>query len=78
MKNKNIVGGLLAVLIILCFMGVLGTLMFRVIPVENKDYFTMGLQALIGFAGLAFGFYLGSSYGSAVKTDQKLDVKSNE
>jgi hypothetical protein len=48
-------------------MAVLAFLGFNKVPPENKDFFNMGLVALIGFVGTSFGYYLGSSQGSFQK-----------
>jgi hypothetical protein len=68
MKGKNGVAAFLAIVAMVGFLGIFYLLTFKVIPPENKDFFNMGFIALIGFVGTAFGYYLGSSLGSAQKT----------
>jgi hypothetical protein len=69
MKTKNSVAAVLAVTVLLGFLGVIVALIFKEIPTVNKDFFNTALIALVGLVGTAFGFYLGSSYGSFVKTN---------
>ncbi len=69
MKNKNGIAAILAITVLLGFLGVIASLIFREIPAANKDFFNTALIALVGLVGTAFGFYLGSSYGSFVKSN---------
>lgn len=61
--------GFLAVAAMLGFLAAFAGITFRQIPTQNRDFFNMALVALIGFVGTAFGYYLGSSQGSARKTE---------
>lgn len=69
MPNKSSIAAFLAVTAMLGFLVTLAVLGFMPVPVENKDFLNMGFVALIGFVSTAFGFYLGSSYGSARKSE---------
>jgi hypothetical protein len=67
MKSKNWVGGVLAVSAMMGFLLILTILMFHDVPTANKESFNVGLEALKALLTLAFGYYLGSSYGSQQK-----------
>ncbi|MFZ2948215.1 MAG: hypothetical protein WA003_01905 [Desulfuromonadaceae bacterium] len=69
MNNKNAVAATLAITAMLGFLVMFSVLGFAPVPPENKDFFNMGFIALIGFVGTAFGYYLGSSLGSAQKNE---------
>lgn len=69
MNNKNAVAATLAMLAMLGFLVMFAALGFMPVPAANKDFFNMGFIALIGFVGTAFGYYLGSSLGSAQKNE---------
>lgn len=69
MNNKNAVAASLAILAMLGFLVMFAVLGFMPVPAANKDFFNMGFIALIGFVGTAFGYYLGSSLGSAQKNE---------
>jgi hypothetical protein len=66
-ENKNQIAAILAIMATILFSLVIGFLCFQPVPAANKDFFNTALIALIGLAGTSFGFYLGSSYGSAAK-----------
>jgi hypothetical protein len=69
--GKNPVGAVLAILSLAGFMAMTMLLMFgqAIIPEANRDFFNMGYGAMISFATLAIGYYIGSSKGSADKTE---------
>lgn len=67
--NKNRVAAVLAILAMVGFLAIFAALSFLPVPAGNKDFFNMGFVALIGQVGTAFGYYLGSSLGSAQKTE---------
>jgi hypothetical protein len=69
--TQNPIGAILAVMSLAGFMAMTMLLMFgqAIIPAANKDFFNMGYGAQISFATLAIGYYIGSSKGSADKTD---------
>lgn len=69
MGNRNRVAAVLALMAMVGFLLMFGALSFVQIPPANKDFFNMGFIALIGFVGTAFGYYLGSSLGSAHKNE---------
>ncbi len=68
-NNKNWIGGVLAIAAMLGFLSLAVLVAVRQIPVDNKDLFNMCLIAIIGLCTTAFGYYLGSSQGSARKTE---------
>lgn len=67
--KRGFMAGLLAGLAMVGFLCVIGFLTVGTIPEGNRDFFNMALVALIGFVGTAFGYFLGSSDGSARKND---------
>jgi len=69
MNKKNSVAATLAIAAMLGFLCTLAYLAVGTVPATNRDFFNMALVALIGFVGTAFGYYLGSSLGSAQKND---------
>jgi len=69
MYSKNKIAATLAIAAMLGFLTMFAVLGFAPVPPENKDFFNMGFIALIGFTSTAFGYYLGSSMGSAQKND---------
>ena len=69
MNAKNAVAATLALMAMGGFLAFMAFLTVGNIPAGNKDFINQGLIALIGFVGTAFGFYLGSSYGSAQKNE---------
>jgi hypothetical protein len=69
--SKNPVGAILAVVSMVGFMAVvilLGFIQVK-IPDENRDFFNMGFGAMISFATMGVQYYIGSSKGSADKTE---------
>jgi len=79
LKN-NTVGGFLAIVALLSFVVVLFLLLLKDIPTGNVDIIKICLIALINLVTGAFGFYLGSSFGSQQKTNQvqeALDAKQD-
>ncbi len=69
MENKNTVGALLAIAYTLIFAAVLMFLLYGNVPKDNEKYVLLLLGSLVGFAGTAVNFFLGSSLGSAKKDD---------
>ena len=69
MKQKSYITAALAILAMLGFLAVMAVLVMHEIPVSNREFFNTGLIALVGFVSTAFGYYLGSSFGSARKTE---------
>jgi len=67
--HKNRIAAVLAMMAMAGFLLMFGVLAFLRVPPENKDFFNMGFIALIGFVSTAFGYYLGSSLGSAHKNE---------
>lgn len=75
MSNKNLVGAVLACCLVIGFMAVIVVLFFVAIPTENENLLNQLVIALVTLAGVAVNYFLGSSKGSADKSDQ-LAVKS--
>jgi len=70
MVNSNgWMGAVIGVISLVGFLSLLGALLFLKIPPENKEFFNIGFGALIGFAVASVQYYLGSSSGSAQKTE---------
>jgi len=67
--KKNIIQSFLAITSVIGFLVVMGFLFTTPVPTDNKDFFNICLIALVGFVGTAFGYFLGSSQGSARKTE---------
>lgn len=67
--GSNPVGAVLAFLIILTFIAFLALLMFAEVPQENIELVREMMIALIAALGAGYGYYLGSSDGSARKTE---------
>jgi hypothetical protein len=66
---RDNVAAFLAVIAVLGFMAVFAFLCFGKVAPTNKDLFNIALMALVGWVGIAFGFYLGTSVSSAKKTE---------
>jgi len=66
---KEIYMYILGALIVLCFFGILGLLVFQPIPDQNNELLYLAIGALIGFAGSVVQYFYGSSKGSADKTE---------
>lgn len=75
MESEKPVGGkfrmaaFLAVAMMIEVTAAFAAVIFVNIPVDNRDYFNILLIALVGWVGTAVGYYLGSSDGSARKTE---------
>ena len=67
--NKRYMAGFLAAMAMIGFLGVFLFLAKGTIPDDNRDLFNTALIALISLLTTAFGFYLGSSEGSARKNE---------
>jgi hypothetical protein len=69
--TQNPVGAVLAIISLLGFMATVILLGFvRIdIPQANRDFFNMGFGAMISFATMGMGYFIGSSKGSADKTE---------
>ena len=69
MKTKDIFMYSLAALIILVFFTLMGMLVLKAVPIDNKDLF----NCMTGFSGAGFGavinYFFGSSSGSKEKTE---------
>lgn len=65
--DKSRIAAALALSAVIGFLAVFFFLGFFEVKTANKDFFNMGFIALINFVSTAFGYYLGSSYGSAMK-----------
>jgi uncharacterized membrane protein len=67
--GSNPVGAVLAFMIVMTFIGFLVLLMFAKVPAENIELVREMMIALIAALGAGYGYYLGSSNGSARKTE---------
>jgi hypothetical protein len=68
MKPKDYAMYILGALVTICFFTVLAFLIFRPMPIENKEVLYLAIGALIGFEGAIVNYFFGSSAGSAAKT----------
>lgn len=75
MKPKDYAMFILGALIAICFFTLLGLLVFKPMPQENKDVLYLAVGALIGFMGTIVTYFYGSSAGSA-KKDETLNEAS--
>ncbi len=69
MNNRNNIAAVLAIMAMTGFLSVIAFLGLGTVPTVNKDFFNTALIALISCVSTAFGYYLGSSLGSAQKND---------
>lgn len=70
MSDKgNKVGAVLAIVSLFGFLGVFTFICFGEVKTANKDFFNIALMALIGWIGIAVGYYLGTSTSSANKSE---------
>ncbi len=71
MKNtiKEVYMYALGALIVLGIMTLVGILMFKSIPVENKDLLIAVIGAIVGSFITVVSYFYGSSKGSADKND---------
>lgn len=69
MNNKNNIAAVLAIMAMTGFLSVIAFLGIGSVSPANKDFFNTALIALISCVSTAFGYYLGSSLGSAQKND---------
>jgi len=67
--KKNLTQSFLAIIAMLGFLAVTAFLLLTPVPEGNRDLFNICLIALVGFVSTAIGYFLGSSQGSARKTD---------
>ena len=71
MWKKNVIGSVIALLLVIGFLSVMGLLAIGwvVINPDSKEFFNISLGALISFTGLSINYFLGSSKGSADKNE---------
>lgn len=67
----------LGAVIMICFFVVIGLLIFKPMPENNRDVLYLMLGALIGFAGAVVNYFYGSSAGSAAKNEM-ISVRNKE
>ena len=67
--SKVTVGGIIALLSVLGLLAMATALLFITVPSANEKYFYIVAMALVSNVGTAFGYYLGSSKGSADKNE---------
>lgn len=61
MKDKGMVAGAIALVIVALFASILLVLMFRVIPAANQHAFDGLVTALVSMVSGVIGYYFGSS-----------------
>jgi len=79
--DKITVGAILATMALTGLLGAIVALFFIKIPPENKEYLNIALMTLVSCVSTAFGYFLGSSLGSAKKDGiilNKADAKNTE
>lgn len=69
MANKNNVGAAIALIYTAGFFVVLASLFYTGVPAANEKYVLLMIGYMVGAAGTAVSFYLGSSLSSAKKDD---------
>lgn len=69
MGNKNVIGGVLALMALTGLLGVTAVLMFLPVPEDNQQLINIVLMAIVGNVGTAFGFFLGASVAGVRKPD---------
>jgi len=69
MKTKNLFMYILGAFICGGFFTLLGLLIFREIPVSNKELLYLAIGALLAAFSTVVGYFFGSSAGSAAKTE---------
>lgn len=74
MKEKRVFQYILGGLIVGGFFAMLGLLLYRTVPGENKDLLNITIGALIGCFTSIVNYFYGSSLGSAEKNDM---IKKN-
>lgn len=69
MSDKNTVGAAIALIYTAGFFVVLASLFYSTVPASNEKYVLLMIGYMVGAAGTAVSFYLGSSLGSSKKDD---------
>lgn len=69
MDMRDKVGASLAIISLIGFLLIFTFLCFGKVDPANKDFFNIALMALVGWIGIAVGYYLGTSAGSAKKSE---------
>lgn len=67
--SKTLIRFIIAMLAILASLGLILTLVFVTIPVDNRDIFFTSLGVILGWGSSGVGFYLNTSQSSQDKTD---------
>ena len=67
--DKVTIGAILATMALVGLLGVIVALFFIKIPTENKDFLNISIMTLVSCVSTAFGYFLGSSLGSAKKDE---------
>ena len=68
-RTKDIFMYSLAAIIVIGIFTIISFLIFKVMPLENKDLLTLTLGALIAGFSNVLGYFFGSSKGSADKNE---------
>jgi hypothetical protein len=76
--KKSSIAGIITVLGLVIFAGMVYFIGTSKVPPDSKDLFNMALMADIGWVGIAFNYYLGSSESSAKKSETIAAIKKGE
>ncbi len=68
-EKNNYVGAILSISSLIMFGAVFYFICTGEVKPANKDFFNIALMALIGWIGIAIGYYLGTSTSSAKKSE---------
>lgn len=70
--SRGVFVAILATILTLAFFAFVGALFFLPVPDANMDMLMIASGVLFGGANMAWGYFFGSSSGSAKKTDALL------
>lgn len=76
--DKVTVGATLAGMALFGLLGTISALFFIKIPPENKDFLNIAIMTLVSCVSTGFGYFLGSSLGSAKKDELLLKNGKSE
>lgn len=66
-NTRDLIGGALAILIVLALIGGGVALLFQTVPTDNKDLFNVWLMAVVSISGIVYNWRFGTSKSSADK-----------
>jgi len=73
--DKVTVGAALATMALIGLLGVIVALFFVEVKTANKDFLNIAIMTLVSCVSTGFGYFLGSSLGSAKKDELLLNSK---